>query len=348
MTACPSPFRAPSAPCLLERAEDALAHNDPRGAAALFRQACAWDPAQAGALYLMGQALRDLGRSDEGGAWRRRAFLADSAALPTANHRLGMAFARAGQVGRAVAGQLQALDQNPGHGPAAAALERLAADALAAGEEEGGLDAGLWTRTGHAAFRLCAFPLAQAAFRRAAAARPDDPALCRYLGDTHAALADHGGAETVFQRGVVLDPGDAGLWAGLAHARFHQEDRGGALPAFAHAAGLIPENEEYRRCLADALFLLRRTEEAAHHLARALALAPDAGGLWTNLGHTRFRQRDYAGAVAAFTRALTLSPDAPELERFRDIAAYRHLNARVMAGEGTGDIPARLVLDRWP
>lgn len=333
MSACPSP---PAAPCLEERAEDALALGDPGGAVALFRRAAAQDPARAGALYLMGQALRDLGRAEDGGAWRRRAFLTDPAGLPTANHRLGLAFARAGRIGPAVAGQLQALDQNPGHAAAGQALERLAATALSRGDGGDSLDAGLWTRTGHAAFRLGAFALARAAFGRAAAARPDDAALRRYLGDTHVMMADHDGAEAVFTRGVALEPGDAGLWAGLGHARFHQENRAGALPAFTHAARLTPESEEYRRCLSDTLFLLCRTGEAGHHLARTLALVPDAGMLWANLGHVRFRRRDYAGAAAAFVRALTLTPDAPDLGRFRAMAAYRHLNARVMAGDGTG------------
>ena len=357
---------------LLERAEDALARHDPAGATALFRRIVALEPAQAGTLYIFGQALRDLGRGDEGGAWRRRAFQTDPAALPTANHRLGLAFGRAGRTGLAVAGQLQALDQDPGHGAAAVALERLAAEALAMGGGwgAGGMDGGLWTRTGHAAFRLGAFVMAEGAFRQAAAAAPDDQAPYRYRGDTLAAADGHAAAVRAFAhavrlapehgehrrrladslfrldraddaerhltRALALAPDDAGLWADLGLVRFHCRNGEPALPPQVRSVRLAPETGDYRRCLADTLFLLDRTAEAEHRVRGAVALDPGAGMLWANLGHVRFRRRDYAGAAAAFVRALTLTPGAPDLGRFRAIAAYRHLNAQVMARDGDG------------
>ncbi|MCW2249504.1 tetratricopeptide (TPR) repeat protein [Azospirillum fermentarium] len=366
LTTTPSPALR-----LLERAEDALARHDPAGAAALFRRIVALEPAQAGTLYVFGQALRDLGRAEEGGAWRRRAFQTDPAALPTANHRMGVAWARAGRTGMGIAGQLQALDQDPGHRAAADALERLAAAALSQGGNTGGMDGGLWIRTGHAAFRLGFFVVAEGAFRQAAAAAPDDPAPHRYLGDTGAAMGDHRAAAAAFAHAVrlapdhgehrrrladslfrldrmadaerhlthalALDPGGAGLWADLGLVRFHRQNGEQALPAQARSIRLEPQTIDYRRCLADTLFLLDRTAEAERHVGSALALDPGAPILWTGLGHVRFRQRKHGGAAAAFVRALALTPGVPDLERFRRIAAYRHLNARVMAGEGTED-----------
>lgn len=368
------PFRhAPSEPplpsTLSEWADDTLARHGPAAAIPVFRRAVALDPARAETLYIMGQALRDLAWEEGGGAWRRRAFQTDPAALAAANHRLGMAFAQAGRPGRALVCQLQALEQNPGHEAAADALQRLATDILAARDEGGKgncLDAGLWTRIGHAAFRLSAFPVARGAFRRAAAAQLDDPTLYRYLGDTDAAMEDGDGAAVAFTRAarlnpeepshrrrladtllllgraaesvrhlipaLALTPDDGTLWSNLGHAWFRQRDYTRAAAAFTLTARLIPEEPAYRRCLADTLFLLDRTTESVRHLTRALALAPDDGGLWTTLGHAWFRRRDYARAAAAFTRALHLTPGDPDLERFRDIAAYRRLNARVMAG----------------
>lgn len=179
---------------------------------------------------------------------------------------------------------------------------------------------------------------AAAAFVRANAAAPDDPAILRRLGHALFKAEQFSEAEVVYRTLLAKAPDSAGdlndlsaalgaqgrydealalvrdgldrqpehaalrLTLGTLLLRLHRMDE--AIPALETAVRLAPEDVIGRLNLSNALTLVGRLGEALTHCAAGLALEPANAGLHSNRGFALCQQGRVGEGMAAFEAAI--------------------------------------------
>ncbi len=279
-------------------------------AVAAYRHALAIEPDDNGVLTNLAIALRRLGRFEEAVAAARRAVEVQPSAR---NHNnLGNALVQAGGASEALAHHRRAVE--------------LDAD----------LPGGFMT-LGLTLASLERFKLAEAAFRRALAQRPDDVLTLVARGNALVRLDRPADAEASFRRALELEPRAVGAWDGLASMMTREGRWAEADEALRRAYRLEPDNAERLCRRSVVLEQLDRPVEAEEMVDRALALDPGGEVPLARKGELLLLQRRLGEAEALCTKALDDSPKA-DWARF----ALGHL--RLLEGrfrEGFADNEAR-------
>ncbi|HJS32354.1 MAG TPA: tetratricopeptide repeat protein, partial [Alphaproteobacteria bacterium] len=185
------------------------------------------------------------------------------------------------------------------------------------------------------------WPEAAAAFVRANAAAPDDPAILRRLAHALFKVERFSQAEATYRALLARAPGGAGdlndlcvtlgaqgrydeavalirggldrhpdhaalrLTLGTLLLRRHQMDE--AIPALEVAVRMAPDDVMGRLNLSNALTLIGRLGEALTHCAAGLALEPANAGLHSNRGFALCQQGRVGEGMAAFDAAIAVS-----------------------------------------
>jgi tetratricopeptide (TPR) repeat protein len=187
---------------------------------------------------------------------------------------------------------------------------------------------------------------AEQLYRKAAAARPDDPTPLYLMGLARFESGEAEGAERLLQQVTELRPAHAAARMALAAIRLWRGDSAGAAETYRTVLALSPEHAGAHLGLSQALEAAGRSDEAlaaageavlrspkdpAPHMARAasltslgrlqaaaeacrdaLAAAPDASLAQLTLALTLAQLEDWPAALAAAERATELAPEAAE------------------------------------
>jgi tetratricopeptide (TPR) repeat protein len=141
---------------------------------------------------------------------------------------------------------------------------------------------------------------------RAAADRPDDPAVQLALADVQLARQDFEAALAVYRRYVAAVPRDAGAWTNLGIAALATGRSDEGIDALRRAVALQPQAARSHVNLASALADAGRMGEATSHAAEAARLAPanaKARELYGQLLATQNRPDEAARELEAAVRA---------------------------------------------
>jgi protein O-GlcNAc transferase len=221
-----------------------------------YRAALAADPAQTGALHLLGVLLHQTGRSTEGAESIARAIaLKDD--VPDFHSNYGLALLGADDPGGAEVAFRRALALDPSR-PA------------------------FHHNLGQALDALCRPSAAQAAWRAALERDPDFVPALNNLGAALIEAGRPGDAEPLLRRAVAVAPDDPNPAMNLANALRDLRRAGAAEAAFRRSAALPGAEAGSALGLGSALCAQGRVEDAIDTYRAALARAPDDAELWDN------------------------------------------------------------------
>jgi peroxin-5 len=145
------------------------------------------------------------------------------------------------------------------------------------------------------------------------AARPDDGAAWRLLGEAHAENDDDRQAIAALRRALEVDPTDAEALLALGVSHTNELDEGEAVSYLwrwlkAHPRHSAVAAEHEHAFLSRGADSSQAISAAAQALLAASRASPEDADPLLALGVVRHLSRDYPGAVAAFKAALELNP----------------------------------------
>ena len=156
------------------------------------------------------------------------------------------------------------------------------------------------------------FEDAEAAYRRALAARPGDAAICSNLGVALDRQGKFAEAASSYQRAVALKPDYADAHFNLGVTLMKQGKLTDAAARLQQALALKPDYAAACNNLGIILVQQGKPELAAAQYERALAIRPDYEEACNNLGNTYAEMGRLEDAVTAYRRALAIRPDFAE------------------------------------
>jgi tetratricopeptide (TPR) repeat protein len=166
---------------------------------------------------------------------------------------------------------------------------------------------------------------AAAAFARAVAMRPGEPAFHSNLGAARQAMGDPTGAETSFAQAIALDGNHGDAHVNLCRLFLDRGQIDQALAAGQNAVRAKPQSSEAHYNCAVAMQSAGRPDLAAAEYAEALKLNPRLAQAAINLAALLDSTGQFEQAIALGNRAVELRPDIPE--------AHYNLG-RALAGAG--------------
>jgi len=261
-----------------------IVRNDAyRSALSLWEDTAVARPANERAQHALGQALADLGRTQEA-IGRYQAALRLNPGYVEAHEDLGAAYKAAGRPSDAVAEFAAAVGLRPAdpetHYRLGVALQAAGRHAEAA--DQFGEAIGLGADTADAEYNRGA--------ELAGAGRMEEAIPC-------------------YEASLRLQSNDPNVSFDLANALAAVGRVGEAMEYYRKVLELSPDDAAAHTNLGIALAGAGRLPEAATHLREALRVAPARPDYHYNLGVILLRLRDYPGARAAFGRALEIKPD---------------------------------------
>jgi len=273
----------PSMPQALQQAAAALQRGDGAQAERICRQVLTERPGQFEALYLLGIAAGQAGRTAEALDWMSRAVQAQPRHAD-AQFNLGVALGELGRHEEAIAAYGRAL-----------ALEPARADAH--------------YNCGVALDALQRVDEALAAYERAITVAPSHAEAHHNRGVALARLDRNVEALAAFDRALALRPQYAAAHnhRGAALAALERFDE--ALAAYDRALAGAPRYAQAHNHRAMALLDLDRPAEALESADRALTLASTFADAWYTRGNALRELYRHADAAESFERAIALDPD---------------------------------------
>ena len=164
-------------------------------------------------------------------------------------------------------------------------------------------------RAHHDAGRLAE---AEADYREALAAAPDNPDALFRLGGIALQQGKNARAADLIARAIAGDPGVADYHINLGIALSAQGKAKDAVAAFQQGVALAPDNAEAHYNLAICLQRIGETGDAVAAFRRAVELRPDMAAAHYNLATALKAEGRPEDAVAAFHQALALNPGHAE------------------------------------
>jgi len=196
--------------------------------------------------------------------------------------------------------------------------------------------------TGIELFNKKNYAAAEAAFRQALAAEPNNALHNYYLGATLLWQLKYAEGETYLRKAVALAPGNAVLRKDLANTLYYQQKYSQAEEELRTAVRLEPGVAAYQVQLGNLLYHWRKFSESEKAFIEAVRLEPDNAAyqkalatvqaamktapasvsseavLHNNMGNALFEQRKYAEAEKEFREALRV--DANNSEYINNLA----------------------------
>jgi protein O-GlcNAc transferase len=289
-------------------------------AAERYAQVLRSDPANADALYALGQIACQQGRFADGVNFARRALDIDPQRA-RAHNLLGMALARLGQREAALASFDAAIACAPeladAHGNRGDVLAELGRPAEAVASYDRALEIlpdsiETWCNRGAALHDLGRYGDALASYDRVIALKPDFAEVHFNRGNALALLGRHDDALTSFGQvlaafpdhvNVLLSCGDV-----LRKLARHEE----ALASYRRALAIKPDHVDAHIGCGAALVALMRCDEALISVEAALAVEPDNVNALNNRGFVLNALNRRDEALASYDRALRLDPKHAE------------------------------------
>jgi tetratricopeptide (TPR) repeat protein len=156
---------------------------------------------------------------------------------------------------------------------------------------------------------------ARAAFLRAVADYPDQPASYNNLGAFHMGLGEFAPAEACFRQALELLPDNANLRFNLGVTRMRLDQPARALVDFATVLAETPDDPEAHNNMAVAQFLTGDEAAAEASLERALALQPNFPNAVLNQCDIDLARNDVETAIRRCENYLVHFQDAGVLRR---------------------------------
>jgi tetratricopeptide (TPR) repeat protein len=281
------------------------------------------NPKEALALNLMGIVRAEQGRTNEAESLFKQA-LAASPRLAGAHVNLGLLYISQNNLGQAVNELEQALlidaSRNDATTGLVAALRRLAAAAVAAGEREKALAHLLRARTlvpsdpdvlfefAMTALGLSLYEDAQKALVRALEIQPDEPKFIYALARARLATGEIAQAESLFRRYVELRPQDATGHYGLGYTLTLLKHGAEAARSFERSLELRPEQTESQYQLGLLAYAEGDLDRAAAWYEKVLSRHPGHAGALLGRGLIHFNRKEYELAQNDLERAIAAEP----------------------------------------
>lgn len=131
----------------------------------------------------------------------------------------------------------------------------------------------------------------------------------RRRGGEAFARGDLAGAEAAYRQAIEADPDDAVAYEALGSVLSLENRLSEAISSYRRALELDPEDARAHHDAARLLLRASRTEEAADHLRRAVELVPDYAAAYHDLAAALERQGRLEEAEAAARQAVELQPE---------------------------------------
>jgi tetratricopeptide (TPR) repeat protein len=156
-----------------------------------------------------------------------------------------------------------------------------------------------------------AWPLAEAAYRKAIELDPADVYPWTYLGNLLTNIGRSAEAEAAYRKAIELDPKSALPYMFLGQLLENTGRSAEAEAAYRRATELAPSDSTPWGALGNLLTDIGRHAEAEAAYRRAIELDPSDAYLWTFLGNLFARIGRLADAEAAYRRSIDLAPREP-------------------------------------
>jgi tetratricopeptide (TPR) repeat protein len=304
---------------LLRDAAQALAAGDLARAETELQSVLRNDSDDYRALELLGMVRAQQQRNREAEQLFER-VVTSKPEFVSAHVNLGLLYAQAGELEKAVPQLQEALRLDPSRTDVAAALANLwreqASSALNSNNPEKALSVLLQARKvapdnpdvqfelGMVALRMSLLPDAVTAFQTTLKLRPDDAMAVYGLGRAYMEFAKFEDARQQFAHYIELRPNDASGHYGLGMSLAALEQLQAARSEFEKSIALAPlQTESYFR-----LGLLelesKDLDSAAKNLRRVLDRDPKHAGALAAMGRLEFQQKNYSGAVELLQQAV--------------------------------------------
>jgi protein O-GlcNAc transferase len=154
---------------------------------------------------------------------------------------------------------------------------------------------------------------AQASYRQALAADPNNPAIVHLLGIVTCQMGDAGQGVELLERAAAAAPGVAEYQNNLGSALAMLKQNEKAIAAYRRALAINPNYPEAFANLADALCDANQLDEAVTAGRQAVALRPEYAAAHNNLGRALREHGFLDDAIACFRRASELNPANAEI-----------------------------------
>lgn len=154
---------------------------------------------------------------------------------------------------------------------------------------------------------------AEAFFRAALKAKPDDHEAGAFLGQTLVRRKKYDEAETLFKRMLELDASQGSAWLGLGIVQYHRKQFPEAKASLLAAEQTSPDDPLVHYYLGLVHHELGEFEDAPGRFQRAMALSPDlapSAQYYSGVAHLRRGQPD--DARAALEAAIAAEPDSEQ------------------------------------
>ena len=175
---------------------------------------------------------------------------------------------------------------------------------------------------GAAEFGRGRYEPAEAFFRSALQAKPDDPEASAYLGQTLLRRKQYGEAETVFRRMLAVDPSSGPAWLGLGILQYHQKRYQEAKESLLAAEKASPEDPLVHYYLGLAHHELGEFEAAPSRFRRAMTLSPDltpSAQYYSGVAH--LRRGAPTEAREALEAAIAAEPESEQARSAKEFLA---------------------------
>jgi predicted O-linked N-acetylglucosamine transferase (SPINDLY family) len=255
-------------------------------AALLLSKAVSVDPENANAHYARGNALRDLGQSDDAIASYRRA-LEIRPDFAEAHTNLGYVLQNLGQLDDAVASHRRALKISPDFAFA-------------------------YNNLGGVLQKLGRLDEAVASYRRALEIKPNFAEAHTNLGNALQDLGQLDDAVASHRRAIEINPTFALAYNNLGNALYGLAQLEDSAASYRGAIEIEPDFAAAHNNLGNALRGLRQLDDAVASCRRALEIKPDYAVAHHNLGNALHDLGRLDDAVVSYRRALEIKPDFAE------------------------------------
>ncbi len=252
----------------------------------LYRQILHADPANAGALHLLGLLAHQTGHGDAALALLRQASALDTG-VAGVHFNLGIVLMGQQQFAEAAASFRQTLQCDPGH---VEAYINLGNAYLSQGQP--------------ADAALC--------YQQAIRIQPVRADAYINLGNAHLAQGNPSAAIEAYREALRINPQHAHGQANLGSALFNQGQLDEAAVCFRAALKLDPANVKALCHLGDILVLLRQYSQATDCYRQVLRLNPEHLQARTHLGRALYWLGQFAEATDCFQGVLNINPNHPE------------------------------------
>jgi predicted O-linked N-acetylglucosamine transferase (SPINDLY family) len=276
--------QTPTARELMEGALRAHQAGDLPRAAELYRQFLAQRPGHPDALNNLGNALLQLGRSEEAIDACRQA-LAARPAYAEAHLNIGMALQKLGRLPEAIEAYRQALAVRPDFAPALNSL-------------------------GTALQQNGQLAEAVATYRRAIAVIPGYRDALNNLGNTLRESGQLEGSIEVFRQALSHHPADAEVLNNLGIALDTAGQLEEAEKTYRQALAIRPDFSQAFYNLGNALQKLDKLDDAIAAFETALRIEPELAEAWINLGNALCGSGRAQEAFPHYRRGIALKPDS--------------------------------------